>query len=76
MELSVTNLGTAIPARHLPHLFERFYRADPARSDSAASTGLGLAIVTAILQLHGGSATVASDAAATTFTLVFPAENT
>jgi two-component system heavy metal sensor histidine kinase CusS len=32
-----------------------------------------LAIVTAILQLHGGSATVASDAAATTFTLVFPA---
>ncbi|SDI04379.1 heavy metal sensor histidine kinase [Janthinobacterium sp. YR213] len=73
VELSVSNLGPAIPARHLPHLFERFYRADPARSDSAASTGLGLAIVTAIMQLHGGSATVASDAAATTFTLVFPA---
>ncbi|MEG2034631.1 MAG: ATP-binding protein, partial [Janthinobacterium sp.] len=72
VELSVSNLGPAIPARHLPHLFERFYRADPARSDSAASTGLGLAIVTAIMQLHGGSASVASDAAATTFTLVFP----
>ncbi|MDN2718775.1 heavy metal sensor histidine kinase [Janthinobacterium sp. SUN120] len=75
VELSVSNLGPAIPARHLPHLFERFYRADPARSDSAASTGLGLAIVTAIMQLHGGSASVASDAAATTFTLVFPVEN-
>ena len=72
MELSVSNLGPAIPARHLPHLFDRFYRADPARSDSAASTGLGLAIVTAIMQLHGGSASVASDAAATTFTLQFP----
>ena len=72
VELSVSNLGPAIPARHLPHLFDRFYRADPARSDSAASTGLGLAIVTAIMQLHGGSASVASDAAATTFTLQFP----
>ena len=72
VELSVSNHGPAIPARHLPHLFERFYRADPARSDSAASTGLGLAIVTAIMQLHGGSAGVASDAAATTFSLRFP----
>jgi two-component system heavy metal sensor histidine kinase CusS len=43
----------------------RSYRADPARSDSAASTGL--AIVTAIMQLHGGSATVAFDAVVTTF---------
>lgn len=72
MELSVRNLGPAIPAQHLPHLFERFYRADPARSDSAASTGLGLAIVTAIMQLHGGRAAVTSDADATTFTLQFP----
>ena len=72
MALSVRNLGPAIPARHLPHLFERFYRADPARSDSAASTGLGLAIVAAIMQLHGGSASVASDADGTTFTLQFP----
>lgn len=72
MTLGVSNLGPAIPAQHLPHLFERFYRADPSRTDSAASSGLGLAIVKAIMVLHGGEASVVSDAGVTTFALRFP----
>lgn len=71
--LSVANAGTPIAAAHLAHLFERFYRADPARSDAEGSTGLGLSIVRAIMELHGGSAEVHSDAGQTRFTLVFPA---
>ena len=73
MALSVTNIGPVIAAQHLPHLFERFYRADPSRTDSAASSGLGLAIVKAIMALHGGDASVVSDAGGTTFALHFPA---
>lgn len=72
MTLSVSNIGPAIAAQHLPHLFERFYRADPSRTDSAASSGLGLAIVKAIMALHGGEASVMSEAGGTTFALRFP----
>jgi len=72
-ELSVTNAGPAIPPEHLAHLFERFYRADPARRDAAGSTGLGLSIVRAIMDLHGGMAQVRSEAGQTRFSLVFPA---
>lgn len=70
-EISVTNRGAPIAVEHLPHLFERFYRADPARGHG--STGLGLAIVSAIMDLHGGSAAVHSDGAITRFALVFTA---
>jgi two-component system heavy metal sensor histidine kinase CusS len=72
-ELSVSNVGTPIAPAHLAHLFERFYRADPARSEAEGSTGLGLSIVRAIMDLHGGAAHVDSDAQRTRFTLVFPA---
>lgn len=71
-ELAVTNHGAPIDAAHLAHLFERFYRADPARSDAEGSTGLGLAIVRAIMDLHGGQAKVETDGARVTFTLAFP----
>ena len=71
VELSVSNLGPAIPARHLPHLFERFYRADPARSDSAASTGLGLAIVTASFSCMAAARTWRHGRGRHEFTLVF-----
>jgi two-component system heavy metal sensor histidine kinase CusS len=72
LELSVTNVGAAIPREHLEHLFERFYRVDSARSDAEGSTGLGLSIVSAIMNLHGGKATVQSNGRETRFILAFP----
>lgn len=71
--LSVSNVGPAVAAPHLAHLFDRFYRADSARSEAEGSTGLGLAIVSAIMALHGGESGVAADGARITFTLRFPA---
>jgi len=71
--LVVANAGMPIAPAHLAHLFERFYRADPARSEAEGSTGLGLSIVRAIMDLHGGSVDVHSQAGETRFTLVFPA---
>ncbi|MDC6166900.1 heavy metal sensor histidine kinase [Paucibacter sp. XJ19-41] len=72
-ELSVDNSGEPLPAELLERLFERFYRADPARADSARSSGLGLAIVRSIMTLHGGSATVVQPAAGDiSFRLCFP----
>ncbi|MYM24212.1 heavy metal sensor histidine kinase, partial [Duganella sp. FT135W] len=71
--LSVSNCGAPIAAEHAPHLFERFYRADPARSADGGSTGLGLAIVSAIMDLHGGTATLHTVGAIARFTLVFSA---
>jgi two-component system heavy metal sensor histidine kinase CusS len=56
MSLVVSNPGVAIPAEYIGKLFERFYRADESRSNSADSTGLGLAIVHSIMELHGGRA--------------------
>ncbi|MNU04387.1 Sensor protein CzcS precursor [compost metagenome] len=58
----------------MPHLFERFYRADPARGNVDGSTGLGLAIVRAIMDLHGGTAAVQADGPRSRFTLIFQAE--
>ena len=72
VEIAVSNQGAAIGDAHLPHLFERFYRCDPARSRPGDSGGLGLAIVRSIMQLHGGSVSVTSDAGGTTFRLRFP----
>jgi signal transduction histidine kinase len=53
--LSVANAGDAIPAEHLPHVFDRFYKADPSRAVSPNGSGLGLSIVKAIVERHGGS---------------------
>ena len=56
-EVRVHDQGHGIEARHLPHLFDRFYQADDARhrSDSRQGTGLGLSIVKTIVELHGGT---------------------
>ena len=72
VELAVSNTGPGIAAEHLPHIFDRYYRADPARSDHAHSAGLGLSIVRAIMELHGGKIRVDSvPGAETVFYLSF-----
>ena len=71
--VSVTDFGIGIPAEHLPHLFERFYRINKSRSRALGGTGLGLAIVKHIVQLHGGEVSVDSDPGRkTTFSFVLP----
>lgn len=55
VSVRVRNPGATIPSDHLPHIFDRFYRGDPARSGCRESHGLGLAIVKAIVQMHGGT---------------------
>ncbi len=71
-EVRVSNPGPGIAAEHLDRIFERFYRVDEARSNSADSTGLGLAIVRSIMDLHQGKASVESGGGSTRFSLHFP----
>ncbi|MFN8373202.1 MAG: ATP-binding protein [Anaerolineae bacterium] len=59
--LSVADTGEGIPAEHLSHVFDRFYRTDRSRARSTGGAGLGLAIVRALTELHGGGVTVASE---------------
>lgn len=69
----VENPGSGIAPEHLDKLFDRFYRVDRARGDSANSAGLGLSIVRSIMDLHGGRVTVESELGGTTcFALWFP----
>jgi signal transduction histidine kinase len=73
--LAVRDTGVGIDARHLPHIFDRFYRADASRS--AGGSGLGLAIARQIVERHGGEIAVASEPGeGTVFTVTLPGERT
>jgi len=76
VEIVVQDNGSGIGTEHLPRIFDRFYRADPARSSDSTNTGLGLAIVKSIMELHGGLASAESAlGAGTTVRLSFPVAN-
>ena len=73
IRIRVVDDGRGIEARHLPRLFERFYRVDRARSRKLGGTGLGLAIVKHIVQAHAGEVKVESEPGhGSTFTIVLP----
>jgi two-component system, OmpR family, heavy metal sensor histidine kinase CusS len=70
-EVAVSDNGCGIAAQHLPHVFDRFYRAESSRGSDGA--GLGLALVKSIVDLHGGSAMIESNLGRGTIVkLVFP----
>ncbi|MNV81595.1 Sensor kinase CusS [compost metagenome] len=71
LDLEVSNHGEPIGAEHLPRLFDRFYRCDPARAQPGDSGGLGLAIVQSIMQMHKGEVLVDSQPEETRFILRF-----
>ena len=74
-KLTVHNTGSYIPAEDLPHVFERFYRADKSRTEGDSS-GLGLAIVESVVEAMGGTvAAESSETGGTAFTALLPREN-
>jgi signal transduction histidine kinase len=73
----VTDSGPGIPADELPHVFERFYRADKARARETGGSGLGLAIVQRLTEMQGGRTWVTSaPGQGATFHVALPAAPT
>jgi two-component system OmpR family sensor kinase len=71
--LTVEDSGSGIDETHVPHVFERFYKVDVARSNGSGS-GLGLSISKAIVERHAGTIAVESVPGRTVFTMRFPLE--
>jgi len=73
VRLQVSDTGTGIPARELPHLFERFRRVQGAKGRTYEGSGIGLALVKELVKLHGGTVAVEStEGQGTTFTVSLP----
>jgi two-component system, OmpR family, phosphate regulon sensor histidine kinase PhoR len=73
VRIAVSDQGPGIAAKHLPRVFERFYRVDKARARTQGGTGLGLAIVKHIASIHGGRVEVESQVGqGSTFALLLP----
>ena len=70
--LAISNTGSTISPDDLPHIFDRFYRTDKARTSGEGGFGLGLAIAREIAREHDGDITCASNEAGTTFTVTLP----
>lgn len=72
--VEVADTGSGIPADEVPHVFDRFWRAEKSRSRSTGGSGLGLAIVLKLAEAHGGTADVVStEGRGSVFTLRLPA---
>ena len=72
--LTVEDTGIGIPEEDIPHIFDRFYRVDKARSRASGGSGLGLSIVHGAVAAHGGTIEVARrETVGTRFTVRFPA---
>jgi two-component system, OmpR family, phosphate regulon sensor histidine kinase PhoR len=72
-QIVISDTGIGIPSEHLPRVFERFYRADKARSREMGGTGLGLSIVKHVIEQMGGTVAVASQVGqGSRFTLTVP----
>jgi two-component system heavy metal sensor histidine kinase CusS len=73
VEVRVSDTGVGIEPEHLPRIFDRFYRADCARSQHPQGAGLGLSIVKSIVNIHDGTVAIQSEPAkGTAVTLRFP----
>tara|TARA_R110002049_G_scaffold192075_2_gene361013 strand:+ start:4617 stop:6032 length:1416 start_codon:yes stop_codon:yes gene_type:complete len=72
LSIQVENEGDSISAEHLPHLFDRFYRVDPARQRVTDGAGLGLAIVKTIVDVHNGKVSVQSHGKQIVFEIILP----
>jgi signal transduction histidine kinase len=70
--LAVADSGSGIAAEHVPHVFERFYKVDGARTNGPSGSGLGLSIAKAIVDSHGGTIGVESAPGRTVFEIVLP----
>ncbi|WP_367873210.1 ATP-binding protein [Luteolibacter sp. Populi] len=73
--LEVSDSGPGISAEHLPHLFDRFYRADSSRGQVNGHAGLGLAIARSVVESHGGSIEVRSSGVGSVFQVTLPSNS-